>query len=143
VKYLREVNVIYGKSKTSPIKVKQASCVVDFIRTKILKNNSKEHFILLCLNGSHEIIAYNIVSIGTATQTLAHPREVFQPALIAGAIKIIVAHNHPSNSTQPSKEDHNVTEQLKRIGELLSIPLLDHVIVTDDSYFSFLENGHL
>jgi len=68
---------------------------------------------------------------------------LYQKALVLGAYSVIVAHNHPSDSTQASAEDRKVTQQLKDAGALLGIKLLDHIIFTDDSYFSFQENGEI
>jgi DNA repair protein RadC len=99
---------------------------------------------LFCLDGNHSIAAYNVVSVGTATSTVVHPREVFQPAILAGAVSIIVAHNHPSGSIEPSQEDFKATDQLKQASKLLGIKLLDHIIVGEkDSYYSFQEHGKM
>jgi DNA repair protein RadC len=91
------------------------------------------------LDGRHRPIAYQVVSIGTATASLVHPREVFQAAIGAGAVALIVAHNHPSGDPSPSREDRDITERLLRAGELLGIRLLDSVVVTDGTYVSIRE----
>ena len=83
------------------------------------------------------------VSAGTLTNTLVHPREVFEPAIRCGAAHIIAAHNHPSGDPAPSAEDHRLTRQLKEAGALLGIPVTDHVILGGDAFFSFSEEGLL
>ncbi len=89
----------------------------------------------LYLDGRHRPIADRIVSIGTATASLVHPREVFQPAVALGACGLIVAHNHPSQDPTPSAEDRDVTRRLAEAGQLLGIPLLDHVVWTRNGAF--------
>ena len=83
------------------------------------------------------------ISIGTLTNTLVHPREVYEPAIRCGAAHIILAHNHPSGDPAPSAEDHRLTRTLKEAGALLGIPVTDHVILGGDAFFSFSEEGLL
>lgn len=103
----------------------------------------REHFLVLSLNGAHEVIRIRVVSQGTIDRTIVHPREVFADPLVDRAAAIIAAHNHPSGSLDPSPEDRQLTSRLQAAGELLGIPLLDHVIFCGDGYFSFLETGSL
>ena len=103
----------------------------------------REHFLVLSLNGAHEVIRIRVVSQGTIDRTIVHPREVFADPLVDRAAAIVAAHNHPSGSLDPSPEDRQLTTRLRAAGELLGIPLLDHVIFSDESYFSFLETGSL
>ena len=83
------------------------------------------------------------VSVGTLTNTLVHPREVYEPAIRCGAAHIILAHNHPSGDPMPSAEDHRLTRVLKEAGNLLGIPVTDHVILGGNEFFSFAEEGVL
>lgn len=101
----------------------------------------QEHFIVSDLNGAHEVLSINVVSIGTVSKTIVHPREVFANAVGERASAIIVAHNHPSGTLQPSNEDIDITKRLKYAGEILGIPILDHLIITGESYISLLEQG--
>lgn len=103
----------------------------------------KEHFLCISLNGAHEVIAVRVVSIGTLNRTLVHPREVFSEPLTDAANGIICAHNHPSGNTEPSREDIELTERLKDAGSILGISLLDHLVISETGYYSFLENGLL
>ena len=95
------------------------------------------------MNGSHEIIQIHVISVGTLNRTLIHPREIFGAAIREDAAAIIVCHNHPSGNCEPSEEDIQVTHNLERVGEIMGIELLDHIIVCRDSYFSFVDSKML
>ncbi|MCL5666774.1 MAG: DNA repair protein RadC [Patescibacteria group bacterium] len=110
---------------------------------KDIRNNKKEHFAVFFLNTQNQEIAREIVSMGTLNASLIHPREVFEPAVKHIASHIIIAHNHPSGSLEPSNEDENITKRLCDSGRLLGIEILDHVIVTGSGYFSFKEHNLL
>jgi DNA repair protein RadC len=104
-------------------------------------DRKQEHFICVSLNGSNEVIAERVISIGLVNKTQVHPREVFADAIAERASAIIVAHNHPSGGVNPSKEDVEITGQLKSSGEILGIKLLDHIIFNQKTYYSFLEHN--
>lgn len=99
-----------------------------------LRYKKQEYFVCLTLDGANRLIAKRVISIGTLTSSLVHPREVFAEAITDRAASIIVAHNHPSGNLEPSQADRNVTERLKEAGELLGISLLDHFIISKDSH---------
>lgn len=103
----------------------------------------QEYFLCLSLNGAHEVTAVRIVSIGLVNRTVVHPREVFAEPLTDRAAAVVCAHNHPSGNLEPSDEDREVTERLKAAGDILGIPLLDHVIFGGSGYHSFLEAGEM
>lgn len=106
------------------------------------KNLDREHFKILMLNSKGGAIGIHTVSIGTLSEASVHPREVFKPAILGSASSIIVSHNHPSGDTQPSKEDLSFTKQLVKAGEIIGIPVIDHIILTDDGqYTSFAERN--
>ena len=105
--------------------------------------NGKEHFLAVTLNGGHNIIQIHVVSIGTTNSAFAHPREVFYEAIKENATAIIVCHNHPSGSVEPSEEDIECTRKLLAASKIIGIPILDHIIIDYSSYFSFLEHGLL
>lgn len=136
--FIREARVNYLHCDHAMFKINSPADAADFVRS-ILTDNSREHFVALYLNGQHQVAAYSIVSIGTANQAPVAPREVFQRAVLTGAISIVVAHNHPSESTVPSHEDRAVTTRLREAGELLGIKILDHVIVTNSAFLSMKE----
>ena len=99
----------------------------------------KEFFIAFYLNSKNKIIAREIISIGTLNTSLIHPRELFKGAILRSANSIILAHNHPSGSLEPSDEDISTTKKLINCGELLGIKILDHVIVSDKGFKSIME----
>jgi DNA repair protein RadC len=101
----------------------------------------QEQFFSLALNGAYELIDLRRVSVGLVNRTLVHPREVFSHAVEKRAAAVVVAHNHPSGKLKPSQEDFQVTERIKSAGELLGIPLLDHLIFDHSGFYSFMEEG--
>jgi DNA repair protein RadC len=90
----------------------------------------QEYLVCLSLNGQHQVMTKRIISIGTLSATLIHPREIYAEALQERANSIILVHNHPSNNAQPSQADLEITALVKQAGEILGIPLLDHIIIT-------------
>jgi DNA repair protein RadC len=106
-------------------------------------DRKQEHFLCATINGANEILNIRVVSIGLIDRTPVHPREVFSEALLDRASAIIVAHNHPSGSLEPSAFDIEITKQLKAAGIVIGIALLDHIIFNRSGYFSFLEAGRL
>lgn len=99
-----------------------------------IRNKKQEYFVCLTLDGANRLIAKRVVTIGTLTASLVHPREVFADAITDRAASIIVAHNHPSGSMRPSQADIETTNRLKRAGELLGIPLMSHLLITKQSF---------
>ena len=106
-------------------------------------DRKQEHFLCAGINGANEILNIRVVSIGLIDRTPVHPREVFGDALTDRASAIIVAHNHPSGTLEPSAFDVEITKQLKEAGTVLGIALLDHIIFNRSGYFSFLEAGRM
>jgi DNA repair protein RadC len=103
-----------------------------------IRDKQQEYFVLLTLDGANRLIHRHTITIGTLTASLVHPREVFAPAIADRAASIIIAHNHPSGSLDPSPADQEVTKRLKQAGELLGINLVDHIIVTKDDFRSII-----
>jgi DNA repair protein RadC len=104
-------------------------------------NERREHFVIICLDPKNKALTQEVVSIGIVNATLAHPREVFYPAILHNATSIIVAHNHPSGDTKPSTDDLEVTARLVAAGKILGIEVVDHVIVGREGYTSLREKG--
>jgi DNA repair protein RadC len=104
-----------------------------------LRGRRQECFVVLTLDGGHRVIRAHEITVGLANQSQVHPRETYACALEDRAVSILAAHNHPSGSLDPSAEDLVVTRRLSEAGKLLGIPLLDHLIVTDDGYTSLRE----
>ena len=108
-----------------------------------LRTAKKEHFVVLYLNARNQLIHKETVSIGTLNASLIHPREVFKPAIDNLAASIIIAHNHPSGSAEPSEDDLEITKRLKDAGKILGIEIVDHVIIAKNSSMNFKEKGLL
>lgn len=104
---------------------------------------SQERFAVLLLDVKHRLLSTQIISIGTATETIAHPRDIFREVIRQGATRVIVAHNHPSGQLEPSSEDIALTRQLLAGAQLLSIPLLDHLILGNGTYSSLRQTTEL
>lgn len=102
-------------------------------------DRKQEYFLCVSLNGAHEVLAIRIVSIGLVNRTVVHPREVFSEPINERATAVICCHNHPSGNLEPSEEDRTITRRLREAGEILGVPLLDHVIFAREGYYSFLE----
>jgi len=128
-------------AKTRP-RIRAAEDVAALLRPR-LAAEKREHFLVLPLSAKNEVLMVADVSVGTLTNTLVHPREVYEPAIRCGAAHIILAHNHPSGDPMPSAEDHRLTRVLKEAGNLLGIPVTDHVILGGNEFFSFAEDGVL
>lgn len=103
----------------------------------------REHFIGFYLNARNQLLTRDLVSVGSLSASIVHPREVFEPAISRGAAGVIVAHNHPSGDPEPSPEDVAVTRRLADAGTLLGIELLDHIVVAERGFVSLKARGHL
>lgn len=106
-----------------------------------LATEKREFFVVILLDTKGYVIAQEVVAIGTLSETLVHPREVFYPAVRHKAASLILVHNHPSGDPTPSGEDHEVTEQLINAGSMMSIPVHDHLIIGASSYCSMRQRG--
>ena len=140
--FVREVRAMYRGPRRATTEVRSPSDAATFVR-KVLPDNSREHVIAVYLDGSNQVIGYTVVATGTANSCVFHPREIFQGAILAGAVALIVSHNHPSGTTTPSQEDKGVTTRIKEAAKLLGVKFLDHIIVTDDAYHSLSEEAGL
>ena len=106
-----------------------------------IRDKKQEHFVCLTLDGASRLVAQRVITIGTLTASLVHPREVFADAITDRAASIIVAHNHPSGSLEISQADRDVTDRLIEAGKLLGITLIDHIVVTKSKYRSIVGQG--
>ena len=139
VAQIRDVRVSYrGRARTLASPLTRPDQVAAFMR-KLVAGDAREHFVVIHLDGRHRPIGYQTASVGTATASLIHPREVFQPAIAVGAVAIIISHNHPSGDPTPSAEDNTITKRLADAGNLLGIQLLDHVVCAGGGYHSARE----
>ena len=122
------------------VKVTSSKLVFEIMQP-IIGELPHEEFWILYLNNSNKIIAKRQLSIGGITGTLVDVRLVFKNALELGAVSLILCHNHPSGALLPSDADKNITKKLKVAGESLDVKVLDHLIVTENNYFSFVDEG--
>lgn len=108
-----------------------------------LSDYTHEVFAILLLNAASKLVHYEVVSEGGVTGTIADPRIIFKIALNYGATSLILAHNHPSGSTNPSRQDIELTTSLKQAGSIMQVTVIDHIIIGDSTYYSFADNGTL
>ena len=127
-----------GLAPSDPI---QTSIAAASLLRPCFEGLDREQFLVCRLDAKHRIIGINIVSIGSLTLAIVHPREVFKPLILMNAAACICAHNHPSSDPTPSQEDRVLTHRLRQGAELLGITLLDHVILGEDRHFSFADQG--
>ena len=104
-----------------------------------LRFEQKEHFLAMFLDIRNRILALSTISVGSLTSSIAHPREVFREAIRYSAASVILVHNHPSGDPAPSREDIQLTKQMMKAGEIMGIPVLDHVVVARDNFVSLKE----
>jgi DNA repair protein RadC len=123
--------------------------VVAQLVRKLIGDSPQEHLVAICVDARSRVIGISEVSRGTLSASLVHPRETFRTAILLNAAGLIVAHNHPSGDCNPSPDDRDTTRRLVRAGEIVGVPILDHVILaggvqpegTGKSFFSFREAG--
>lgn len=121
-----------------------AQLLVDVLNTESDNDQNKEHFWGIYFNSRNIIKKIELISLGCLNASIVHPRETFRPAIDCNSASLIIAHNHPSRNTEPSEDDINITNRLKKAGEILGIELLDHLIITlDGNYYSFKEKNIL
>lgn len=101
----------------------------------------REYFYMLCLNRNNKVLGYSLISMGGLSGTIVDVRIIFQTALKASACSIILSHNHPSGNLTPSSADRDINNKIKEAGKFLDIPVLDHLILTPESYLSFADEG--
>jgi DNA repair protein RadC len=118
------------------------SCAKDILPPVAdITEKKQEHFLCISLNGANEVIAMRIVTIGLLNMSPVHPREVFADVIVDRAASVIFVHNHPSGDLQPSDADLRMNEQLTEAAKILGLRILDHIIITKKSHFSFQEAG--
>ena len=136
-----------GKRLASPSAIKKHKVISSFelyelFRVKIL-NLKQEKLFAVFLNTKNEIINYETIFVGTQNKSITHPREIFYAAIKNSAVKIILIHNHPTGDVTPSKEDIKFTNNIKNVGEMMQIPLIDHIIISESAFFSFFDHQML
>lgn len=108
-----------------------------------IAERKQEFFLTLTIDGANHLVEKRTVAIGTVNQSLVHPREIFADAVSDRAAGIILVHNHPSGDHSPSVEDYKVTDRMAAAGKLMGIPVVDHIIISKNGYYSFQKNGYI
>ncbi len=126
------------------VRERHVSCPADAWQlVRHFDDRKQERFLCCTLNGAHDVIAVRVVTIGLVNRTIVHPREIFSEAIADRACAIFVAHNHPSGRLEPSLEDKEITDRLKSAGDILGIPLIDHIVFSHEAFTSMVETGML
>ena len=122
--------------------IRQSRDTAEFLRAR-LKDSPIEKFAVLFLNRANKVNHFQVVSEGGITGTVADPRHILKTALEHNAVNLILCHNHPSGSLRPSRADEELTLKIKEAARLLDITVLDHIIVSEEGYYSFADEGLL
>jgi DNA repair protein RadC len=140
-----KINVKVSVTKGDRVQITSPDKMVEVMRSIFDADTIlwTEEMVMVCLNRANEVIGYYKISSGGFSGTVVDPKVVMTIALQSAASSIILAHNHPSGNLKPSDGDKRITEKLKSACSFLDVSLLDHLIITDSSYFSFQENGYL
>ena len=123
----------------SPLEI--AKVFQDLLALEDSIDQEKEHYYVMHLDTRSQVKLVELVTIGVLNSSLVHPRETFRRAVSVGSAAIIIAHNRPSGEVDPSEEDTKITQAMLDAGNILGIAMLDHIIFTKDSYYSFKSNG--
>jgi len=107
----------------------------------LFKDQVRERFIVFWLNSANKVVGFEVITEGLLNSSLTHPREVFRGAIVSTCASIILAHNHPSESIEPSQEDISITKQIVEAGKIIGIPVHDHIIFAGTTYTSLAERG--
>ncbi len=136
IKTIKQINLSTSKVTDELVTITCPKDVYNICRS--IATNAQEHLVVICLNTKNNVISINDVFRGTINQIVIHPREVFYPAVQCLANSVILVHNHPTGDVTPSLADIETTRKLVNIGEMLGIPLIEHVIVGGESYRSIM-----
>lgn len=128
-----------GNLQVSAETITTPETAAEIIR-QLIGPSDREVCVVLLLNARHAPIGVHVVSIGSVSASLVHPREVLKAAILASASAFLLAHNHPSNDPMPSTQDHALTQRMIQAGELIGILCQDHVIVSERDFFSFRQH---
>ena len=140
-----EVELTYKSTSTSRNKIYSSEDAYRYLLPTYKEGTIcyKEYFKVLFLNQANQILGYTLISEGGITETCADVRVILQAALLTNSVAIILAHNHPSGSMKPSRQDMEITKQVKDAAQFMRIKVLDHLILTDEGYYSFSDEGLL
>ena len=141
VRLVKESSSLYDYDQKVLNNPYAVSCMLNEIFD--MENLCEEHFVMLALDTKLKVVGAFDIHVGTSKSSPVSAKSVFTRAMLCNANSIIVAHNHPSGDAHPSRDDVNITRTLEKAGEILDIKLQDHIIIGDDSYYSFKREGRL
>lgn len=134
-------------TEAQKIKVLCSTDIYSIMQRILLRENktdrNREHLWTISLDNANRILNIELVSMGTINRTVVEPMEVFSIPLQKRAVKIIIIHNHPSGEIRPSEEDKDMTDKLIQVGKIMNVPVLEHLIITENTFFSFADSGLL
>ena len=134
-------------TESQKIQVLCSDDIYSIMQRVLLRENkidsNREHLWTISLDNAHKVLNIELVSLGTINKTLVEPMEVFSIPLQKRAVKIIIVYNHPSGEIKPSDADKDITDRLIQVGLIMNVPVLDHLIITEKTFFSFLDSGLL
>jgi len=137
LKVIRERRVGYGQRT----QFRSSQDIYEMFRERFIQAD-REEFVVLLLDVKNKLLGFHVVSVGSLTSSIVHPREVYKVAILGNAAAIILLHNHPSGDPTPSAEDLSITTRLHQIGEMLGMRVLDHIVIGDGRYVSFVDDGY-
>ena len=137
LKVIRERKAGYGLRQ----QFRSSQEIYETFRERFLRAD-REEFVVLLLDVKNKLLGFHVVSVGSLTSSLVHPREMYKVAILGNAAALIFLHNHPSGDPTPSAEDLHITNRLRQVGEVLGIRVLDHVVIGDGRYVSFVDDGY-
>ncbi len=142
--YLREIEIRYQKRNVSSKSVKKVTGPKQIVKLfSDLQNETKEKMITVSLDNKFKIICFEVIAIGSSSSIYTKPFEAIRAAIAVNATSVIIVHNHPSGDPKPSSADKKFTTDMKKITDLGGMQLIDHIVVGDDCYYSFCEDGKL
>jgi len=134
------VTLVCEEAGEDNVMIQNSTAAASLLRPH-LSGLDREHFLVIGLDAKNRVIGTNLVSVGSLTVAIVHPREIFKPLILMNAAGWICAHNHPSGDVTPSQEDRALTKRLREAGQLLGINLLDHLILAEENTYSFADQG--
>ena len=131
-----------NKINIESVKFNKADIIYEYFKNKLV-SLKQENLIAIFLDNKNKLIDYKTIFVGTTNMSISHPREIFKEAMKHSAVYIILVHNHPSGDITPSSADKKFTSQIYVTSKIVGIPLLDHIIIGNNNYYSFYDNGEL
>ena len=137
LKVIRERREGYGARK----QFRNSQQIYEVFRERFMRAD-REEFLVVLVDAKNKLLGFHVVSVGSLTSSIVHPREVFKAAILSNAAAVILVHNHPSGDPVPSAEDLSITSRLCETGEVIGIKVLDHVVIGEGRYVSFVDDGY-